>query len=374
MAAAGYVSFGPFPFGTNHTTDEIEKLLPGEPLLWIETAHFRIGCALPATTVTGNKAWLPKLTAELRRLAARLPDVRPDSTHLDPWLRAHLVAQRAEDTWAEVLADLGRTDADFPPVPGHEPRDAQRFLGLGPYLGMPQKFTILLLRKATNLANYTAAHHGWATKEPTRYYDHRFGCVFFGAAEESSHGVLRHDEALHTHLAFHVAHNLYTSYRSYGHNLPAWLITGLAHRHARHVSTRFPIYDLRAGPGSDPDLYPRWEKRWQGMLKDRAFAPLPDFVERLDVDTFTMADHLQCWALVDWLMTTRGASTMAFLHRMKDPFHERLRFPTDAELLARQRHDMQQAFGVDAAGLEELWRKEAGTRVASGRPVASRRR
>ena len=47
MAKLGYVSYGPFPFGmrgSNHvTSDEISKHLGYVNLLWVETAHFRIG-------------------------------------------------------------------------------------------------------------------------------------------------------------------------------------------------------------------------------------------------------------------------------------------------------------------------------------------
>ncbi len=364
LAAAGYASFGPFAFGTNHTSADISLLLADEPLLWIETAHFRIGTALPAIVVGGDKAWQLKLQGELERLGKRLPNVPLAPRQLDPWLRAHLIAQRAEEVYSDVLTNLHREASDFPAAPGHEPADAAKFLGLGPFLGLPQKFTLLLVQKSSSLAKYTAAHHSWATSNPTRFHDHRFGCAFFGAAIESNGGLLQNDEALRTHLTFHTAHNLYTSYRSYGHNLPTWLVTGLAHWHARLVSQRFPIYDLRTGPGGDPKLYLQWEKRWPVMLKARTFEPLASFVERMDVNGFSMDDHLQCWALVDWLLLTRRDATMQFLHRMKDPFHERLRFPTDGELFARQRTAMRESFGTDVVGLEQQWRKNPGTRVA----------
>ncbi len=365
MAAAGYVSFGPFPFGNNHDSAEIDALLPHEPLLWIETAHFRIGCALAPREVGKDKAWVGKLRAELEQLAQRLPRIDPDAKRLDGWLRAHLVAQRAEQVYADVLRRLGRSTADFEAPTGHDPRAPRAFRGFGPYLGLPQKFTVLLVQRSASLAKYTAAHHGWANRRPTRFHDHKFGCAFFGAAEESDGGLLADDEALRTHLTFHVAHNLYTSYRSYGHNLPAWIVNGLAHGHARQVSTRFPVYALGHGPGSAPKDYLAWSERWPQMLKNGQFEALPTFVERMDVDAYSMDDHLQCWALVDWLMAARRSETMLFFERMKDPFHERLRFPTDGELFLRQREAMREAFGTDAAGLEAAWRTYRPTKVAS---------
>lgn len=363
LRAAGYKSLGPFPFGTNHTSSDIQVLLPNEPLLWIETAHFRIGSALSPRTLPSDgdrnrdKEALASVREELQRLARRLPAVQPDTMRLDEWLRAHLIAQRVEDVYQEVLGNLRCSDADFPPAPGDDPKQAATFRGLGPFLGLPQKYTILLLQKSASLSRYTAAYQSWGTPSPQRYHDHRFGSVFFGACEESDGGLLRHDLALRTHLTFHVAHNLYQSYRSYGHNLPAWLLTGLAHRHARRISNRYPIYDLRDAQGAELLAYATWGKRAQALPRSKGFEPLATFLERMDVGTFSSHDHLQCWALVDWLMTQHPKATMQFLHTMKDPFHDRLRFPTDEELLTRQRAALVQAFGGGTAELEDRWRR-----------------
>ncbi|MBM4062651.1 MAG: hypothetical protein FJ265_16370 [Planctomycetes bacterium] len=359
MARVGYPSFGPFRFGQLCTSEDVQKLLADEPLLWLETSHFRIGSALPelACASERDKDRRGQQREELRQLAARLPTVKPDAGRLDPWLRLHLLGSRAEQIYADVSRNLGCSDGDFPAAPGDDPRDAARFRGLGPFLGNPQKFTILLLQRTASLQRYTAAYQGWATGRPTTHHDHAFGTAFFGACLESDGGLLRDDLALHTHLAYHVAHNLYTSYRAYGHNLPAWLVTGLAHRHARAVSTRYPIYDLR--PAGDPDgqLYAAWERRRGVLLREGRFEPLATFVARMDVKSFTMDDHLQCWAFVDWLMTSQPQATMRFLSAMKDPFHGRMRFPTDEELLLRQQQAMARAFGADAAGLEQAWRR-----------------
>ncbi len=366
LGKAGYVSFGPFEFGTNHTTTDVEALLPNEPLVWIETAHFRIGSALPALSITSSKdrEWVTKVREELMQVALRLPSVNPNTSRLDPWLRAHLIAHRAEALYTQVQASLGCSDADFPAAPGDDARKPEPFRGIGPYLGVPQKFTILLLQNSASLVRYTAAYHGWGNDKPALHHDARFGTLLFGACEESQNGVLRSDLAVRTFLAYYVTHNLYQAYRSYGHNLPAWLITGLAHRSARQCSTRFPIYDLRTGNNEDGGHYPQWDKRWQLMLRNRKFEPLTTFTERIDVDQFAMEEHLQCWSLLDWLMTQHPRQTMQFLHRMKDPFHERLRFPTNDELLERQRLAMKEAFGTDAAGLEEQWRRTPTTTVA----------
>jgi len=102
MAAAGYVSFGPFAWGDNHDTARIEHVLgDGVKLLWVETAHFKIGSSLPPYKIPHDKTERRKLRDELERLDAKLPAVKPRTRTLDRWLRLHLFAQRLEDTYAD---------------------------------------------------------------------------------------------------------------------------------------------------------------------------------------------------------------------------------------------------------------------------------
>ena len=92
-----------------------------------------------------------------------------DARELDPWLRTHLIAQRCEELYAEVKANLGVSDDTFPPAPGHNPDDAPKFFGYGPYLGLPQKYSVLILTRVASLARYTRAYQKHETEHPRRY-------------------------------------------------------------------------------------------------------------------------------------------------------------------------------------------------------------
>src|SRR5690606_29119015 len=136
-------------------------------------------------------------------------------------------------------------------------------------------------------ARFTRAFHGHETDQPLRYNDPHFGCLFWGGSQEAANGQFRIDLALHAYLAFNVAHNLYTSYRSFGHDLPAWLITGLAHWHARRVSPRFPTYDRR--DASDRDARSKfwdWQARVPGLIKNEVFEPLQQLLDRNNAGAF----------------------------------------------------------------------------------------
>src|SRR5262245_25935574 len=58
MAKAGYVAFAPFAFGDGYDTRDVMALLGDEQLLWVETAHFKIGCALTALPLRGEADWI----------------------------------------------------------------------------------------------------------------------------------------------------------------------------------------------------------------------------------------------------------------------------------------------------------------------------
>ncbi|HEU4418974.1 MAG TPA: hypothetical protein VFT55_08545 [Planctomycetota bacterium] len=359
MAKAGYTAYAPFPFGHRHDTRDIMALLGDEQLLWIETAHFRIGCALSPLPLRGEADWIESTKEELKRLKTRLPKVKAEARELDPWLRTHLIAQRCEELYAEVQANLGVRDDTFPAAPGHDPSDPAKFFGRGPYLGLPQKYSVLIVSRVSSLARYTRAHQGHETELPRRYFDLEYKGMVFAVAEETSAGLMKNDFALHTHLVYNLSYTLYTAYRWFGHDLPPWLVGGLAHWHGRRICPRFPAYERqRDDTNLEQREFWRWDERAPGLLRNGAFESIEALMRRPTMTEFGMEQHIQSWAFVDFLMATRKAATMRFLHEMKDPFHNLRQQPSQEELLARAKVCLARAFGVDAAGLEAAWKTQ----------------
>lgn len=358
---AGYVSYAPFPLGANHTTITVEELFGTEPLCWIETEHFRLGCALPAIALKARKPlekeWKKRVEEELDVLRERLPEIPKRVRTLDPWLRAHIVALRLERLYADVLEVLQKKADDFPTEPD-DPRDAKAFGGLGPHLGMREKMIVLITQKSASVARYTGAYFGREVEVPLRQHDLQHGCLYWGASIETASGLFENDLALHTHMAFNVSHNLYSGHRYYGHELPAWLVTGLGHWHARQVSPRYPTYDRRSPDEvNDRSNFWDWDTRVRGMVEHDVFEPLTEFCARDHAGAFNVEQHMQAWALVDYLRRERPAELATFLHEIKEPFHGRLRMPTAEELAKRQVDCFQQAFGCGMAELDAVWRE-----------------
>ncbi|MCB9879863.1 MAG: hypothetical protein H6835_19910, partial [Planctomycetes bacterium] len=111
IAAAGYVTYGPMPFGNLHankaTTADIDKLLEFEKILWVETKHFRIGQSLPQWQVPTELKTKNKIREELTEMQKVLPGINPKTRRLDPWLRLHLTAYRMEKLYAETMELFG---------------------------------------------------------------------------------------------------------------------------------------------------------------------------------------------------------------------------------------------------------------------------
>lgn len=376
IAKLGYVSLGPFPFGTGHTSTTIEELLGTEPLIWIETAHFRIGCALSPLKLRGqqdwSKEWIKKVQAELDVLRPKLPKgkLKKRVKMLDPWLRAHLMAQRLEHLYAEVLEVIDRDDTWFAQGP-RDPRFPKDFVGLGPFMGMKEKFTVLMLQKGASHARYTRQYRGREIDQPIRHHDQQFGSIYWGCTEETANNLYKSDYALHSNLVFNVAHNLYTCYRCFGHDLPAWLVTGLAHWHSRRVSPRFPVYDRKDDRDrKDRSPFWDWDARVAGLIKHDVFEPLDKLVGHETAGSFGIEQHMQAWAVVDYLMANHPKELAKFLCELKDPFHGRLRSPSKEELAKRQTDAFAAAFGSEVTAVDAAWRKDAGKR----KPKRKRRR
>lgn len=354
IARAGYLSLGPFDFGREHGSAEIDALLPGEAVAWIETAHFRIGCSLAAIDVRGDRDWRQRVREDLAALKQRLPAVRPETQKLEPWLRAHRIALHCEAIYADVCAHLDVDDTRFPQVPGHDARKPVTFMGCGPYLGVEEKFGVLVMHDLANLARYTRAYMGGESQDAVRHYE--VGSALTLALCEQSPGIVGDDFSLHTQLAYHVSLQLYTAYRGYGHDLPAWLGAGLAHWHARRCCPRFPTHERRAGEPREQSPFWQWDDRAKGLMRTGAFESLAELMARRDIASFRLEQHIESWALVDWLMRERRDATRVFLHEFKAPFHALQSVPTAAELQVRNDECLRKAFHTDADGLMAMWR------------------
>ncbi len=356
MKAAGYVAHAPFRLGDDHDTADVERLLGTVKVIWIETEHFKIGSALPPFEVPVEKKIRAKISDELKRLQTKLPKVKPTARTLDPWLRLHLFAQRCEDQYADFQKRMGVTDADFPQTPDRgKPED---YRGEGPYLGMRGKFTVLLFEKSSALARYGERWLGGATLEAKRHLFHGDGSLLIALATENPlGGAPKNDTELHAHLAFNLAHNLLDGFKFFWYQLPVWWNEGVAHWYSRRID---PQYISFSGMNEDVAAARRewdWPPKIRARLKFDHYTKADELMSRFDFAKMSFADHMMAWSRVDYLFSLGDEGIAKFTKMMKGKIPMAGATPTHDEILARQKDALLAAFGLDAAGLDEAWKK-----------------
>ncbi|MCH8311153.1 MAG: hypothetical protein IIB17_11750, partial [Chloroflexi bacterium] len=257
-------------------TADIDEALGGARIRWVETAHFRIGSSPGEYTIdTGSRTEKAKIKQELKRLKQRLPDIPTKARKLDPWLRLHLYAMRAEDIYLEISELLGVDDGSFPAVPG-QTMDG-RYMGEGPYLGMKSKFTLLFFDKESSLGRYRSAFMGGEGDQPIRYLFPRDGTLLFGIATEND--GMASDTSMHCLFVYSMTMNLLNGYRSYRHSLPSWLNSGIGHWYARRIDpTRNYFTQDRVFSSDDKNIW-HWGPKVRARVGHDYY---PTFVQLMD--------------------------------------------------------------------------------------------
>jgi hypothetical protein len=345
---AGYVSLGPFRFGPDHTTSQVEGALEGVPLIWVESAHFKLGSGLPEYEIGGDKAEKARLKTELEALAERLPDIKVKVKKLDPWLRLHLLALRLETLYADFLRYAGLRESQFPEL-GGDVGDGS--MGSGPYLGMGEKFPVLVFASKAHLQRYSAAFLGNKVEAATPV--HLGDSWLFVSALDLLPSGYESDTALATYLAAHVAGNLARGLRG-GRGAPTFPVyQGLGHWFARRIDARYPIFE-----GSDPSLLLGQSQDWATEMRTRVehkvFPSTAELLGRTDPAALEWADHLFLWSRFDYLFGREDGAAGQFLMRLQEPLGaDEPRDP--AHLAERARVALEAAAGMPLAAFDEAW-------------------
>jgi hypothetical protein len=356
---AGYIGFGPFAFGNLAdkpvTSKQIDDSLEFVQILWIETPHFRIGTNLPEWPVPEDPVTKKKIRTELEELQKKLPKVNPKTRTLDPWLRAHLTAQRMEKLYAETQKLFGVTDADFPADPAKVQRiPGARYMGYGPYLGMKDKFLVLAIEKAASFELYMKNFLGRPNRNAQRWHFKESGSILITLPLESNEFPLKHDTALHCGLAFNVSINLLDGFRHYGYELPVWIREGFGHWNCRRVDTKWPSFDQNEGAMADIKLVDKWDVLCRSLIQNNKVANFATVSSWRDFGDIKFNDHVACWSRVDWMMSQGPEKWQKFLFAIKGRVDDKWA-PDQTDLVGALRDAMKEAYGVSALNVDAKW-------------------
>lgn len=360
MAAAGYLNYGPFQFG-NLASDpvqstDIQAALPFLNIIWIETAHFRIGVELPLWQVPTEMKSRKKIRAELTELKKKIPSIKPKTRRLDPWLRAHLTAHRMETLYAETQALFGVKDADFPKDQTEVVTNAgKQYMGYGPYMGMRDKFLVFVVEKAGPFRQYMEKYLGRPSAMPQRWHFKDASSLLFTCATESNDFPLKHDTALHCALAFNVSQNLMDGFRYYAYNLPVWIKEGFGHWNSRRVSGDWPSFDQNEGSIADMKTLSKWKPFAKSLIgRTKKYAPFPEVANWRDFGDITFNDHVMVFSRMDFLMSKGQKKWQEFLFtvkgRVKDDWSA-----DQTDLVGATREGLKKAYGLNFLNFDERW-------------------
>jgi hypothetical protein len=320
MAQAGVIAQGPMLWTSNLRTDDLEQVLGQHRIRWIETAHFRIGSNFPATTAPDDGEARKQWNEEFERMSKRCAKFPARTSKVDPWLRLHLYAQRAEETYAEFATLVGYE---------HKP---------GLYYGQKDKIPLLLFEKRSDLARLLDRFCGIKSESSQRCRYAKSGMTGLVIAAEADEP--RDDAQIHALFRFLLVQLFQEGLGA----TPYWLNVGVAHRFARHVPSRL----MMAVPKDTEAVDEATQNKWEMKMRARAKHPrlLVTFADLATKNDFGYQDHVQAWSRVDYLLQLDKTKFRAFVSGFGG-----------GGGIAAQSEVLQRVYGMEPDAFDTKWRE-----------------
>jgi hypothetical protein len=348
MELGGVVSHGGFEFGRG-TTADIDALLAVNDIRWIETEHFQIGFALgPHKVKQDEKA---KIRAELTKLAETFPEVKPKTKILDPWLRAHLYAQRVEECWDRFVELMQIDESAFPD--GDTIWNMQgEYMGDGPYLGMKGKYELLLLPSEASSMLYLREQFGLIVRLSQRWNHMERDTISLTA--HTGQGDLRDDGALHGHVVFNLTINLLDGYKHYSYELPVWIREGLGHWMERDLDPRFNTFNSAEGAVAHMTRKDKWKPEVTKLVARGEALRMAELVHLKGYGELELRHHYTTWSVVDWMIQTNPDGLACFVGELTGLVNDQ-GIADGSRMPDAHRDAVKECFGLSYAQLDAAW-------------------
>ncbi|MFN9333512.1 MAG: hypothetical protein ACK6D1_13045 [Planctomycetota bacterium] len=322
MAAAGVTAYGSMMWAGGFRTDDVDKVLGPGRVMWLETAHFRIGYNLATAAPPEDPEARKGLGVDLGRMKKRHPRFPERAGKLEPWLRLHLYAHRAEEMYAEVAALVGHDDKS------------------GTFLGQQDKFALALFQKKSDLARYLDRFCGQKGDDGRRVHFASTGQHGIAMAAE---GDEPRDEA-QVHSLFR--NLLAGALLDAGGDTPYWLKCGYAHVEDRKSPSRFLVVAIKDDDHVDAETQHKWHAKMKGRVRHaELLTPIAELATMYD---FGYWHHLQAWSRVDYLLTTDRAKFGELLRALRggNSFNATAQFEA-----------LRTTYGMEPADFDARWRE-----------------
>ena len=344
----GIVSMGGFDFGESNTKT-IDEQLPMCEILWLETAHFKIGFALGSYKVPQKEK--DKILGELTLLSETLPNLKPKQKTLDPWLRLHLYGQRAEQLYQRFLDLVQVEESVFPD--GSKPWDTTgTYWGEGPYLGEKSKYEILILPSESAHLTYLGDNFGLGNKRTQRWNIVNRQAITVTIHEKQ--GSLKTDTAMHAHVAFNLGHNFLDGFKFYAYDSPIWLREGLGHFFEREISPKYNTFD--GDEGSVPEMTKKsdWQSEVVKLVRTGKAPRMAEMIRFNNYGELELDHHFTTWSMVEFLATAHPTKFADLIKGLKGITDEQ-GYSDGSDLPGKQRDLFKSLFGWTFAQFDEAW-------------------
>lgn len=320
MQAAGVVAYGPLMWADNLRTEDIEKVLGEGRIRWMETPHFLFGFTLSTATPPDEAEPRKLLNADLQRMKKRFAKFPDRASKLEPWLRLHLYAHRAEELYTQFATMFGHDDKS------------------GTFLGQRGKFPILLFQRKSDVARFLDRFCGRKSEVSQRHY---YGTTGQNGFVLTAEGDEPRDEAT---VNAQFRYLLAQSFCDAAGGVPYWLSTGLAHYFERQIPSRMIMAAIKDEESVDQDTQHQWSTKMKKRAQhEKLLIPFQDLAGMTD---FGYWGHLQSWSRADYLMSLDRAKLTVFLQGMKGGWGA-----------SRQIEALDKAFGLTPEAFDAKWRE-----------------
>lgn len=348
MAAAGLRSHGGFAFGSTDTA-AVDKLLASVDLYWIESEHFEIGLGLGSYKPKQSES--KSIRAELTELAKVLPEVKPKTRMLDPWLRAHLYAWRVERTW-DRWVELIRVDPGVFPTAEAPKLIGAPYFGEGPYLGQKGKYELLVLPTPELQVSFLKSHFGLSVERSQRWNVIERDTLI--SVTNLSENDLRTDTALHGHVAFNLTALMLDGFKHYSYDVPRWLTESLAHLAEREISPDFNTFDKSEGATPERSKKKDWDKEVKKLLQTEKAPRLAQIASVRTFAEFSLADHHTMWSMAVYMTEDHPEALACLINGIKGR-RDSTGMPDGSNIFDVQRNLFRTCFGMTYGQFDQAW-------------------
>lgn len=347
MKKAGIVAHDKMPFGRK-TADDLRKFLTYATPRFIESNHFRIGSTLPGFSVPEKDS--KRYQEELARLSKLLPSVKPKEKNIDPWLQLHLMAMRCEERYERFLGIIQMKSSDFTVREFGKP-----YHGEGIYLGMKEKFEVVLLRNQREFTDTLREQSGSTTKLTKRdHFVERGALSVFIPCD----GDLKPDDQLWAHIAHNLGHNFVLGYKYFSYEPPKWFEEGMGHMFEKEVHDDFNSFDSEEAAVGEMTHARDWRQETLKIIDRGKAASLAELIQRKTLGDIGKEDHVIVWSKVCFMVEKFPDATAKFLDAVRGRLNAE-GFPDGANLTGIQRDVFKEHLKLTFSEFDKEWEKWA---------------